>query len=134
MNPLTELDRQIHSMQLLQLLLLFVFMTAYVTAIGRVLGARGRRRAAGVAAAAAVGLGVAMQPWTVGVLMAVAGVASVGLFVMATVLVSRALGGVDAAVRLRAAVPAVAARVPGVQPAGTALRPGLFQRLWASAR
>lgn len=117
MNPLTELDRQMHAMQLPQLLLLFVFMTAYVTAIGRVLDPRGRWRAAALAALAAVGLCFAIQPWTVGALMVVAGIASIGLFVIATMLVCRALGEVDAAMQLRVATVPAAAPAGGLQPA-----------------
>lgn len=134
MNPITELDRQMHVMQLPQLLLLLVFLTAYVAAIGRMLESRARWRAAGLAALAAVGLCFAVQPWVLGVLMIIGAVASVGLFVAATMLISRGLGEVDAAVRAvspaRAIAPApghAAVRVP-------ARWIGLFQRLKAATR
>ena len=95
MNPLAELDRQLHTLQFLQLLLLFVFVIAYLTAIGRVLAARGRRRAAALATAAALGLCLTIEPWTVGALMVAAAIGSVGLFVLVTMFMSRAIGAVD---------------------------------------
>jgi hypothetical protein len=101
MNPLTELHRQIHSLQLLQLLLLFVFVIAYLTTIGRVWGTRGRLRAAAVGALAAIGLCVAIDPWTVGALVIAGAVGSVGLFVLATMFVWRALGEVDAVMHVQ---------------------------------
>jgi hypothetical protein len=134
MNPITELDRQMHVMQLPQLLLLFVFLTAYVTAIGRMFDTRARWRAAGVAALAAVGLCIAIQPWVLGALMVVAAIASIGLFVAATMLVSRTLGEVDAAVHA-----ATSARAVTQPPASRVTRRpatwvGLFQRLKAATR
>jgi hypothetical protein len=87
-NPLHELDRQF---QLPQLLLLLVFLAAYVSAIGRLLGPRGRWRAAALAALAAIGLSATVQPWTLGALLVAGGVAAVGAFALVTMLVCRGL-------------------------------------------
>jgi hypothetical protein len=70
-----------------------------VAAIGRMLEPRGRWRAAGIAALAAIGLCVAIRPWTVGALVVVACIGSVGLFVLATMLVCRAVGQADVVIR-----------------------------------
>lgn len=116
MNLLHELDRQLLVMQLPQLLLLLVFLGAYVTAIGQLLGTRGRLRAGALAALAAVGLCIAMRPWTVGVLLVTGSVAAVGGYVLATMILWRAL---EAAEARRRALASAAPRRPGPARPGT---------------
>jgi hypothetical protein len=118
MNPLAELDRHWHTLQFLQMLLLFLFVIAYLTAIGRVWAGRGRRRAAALAAAAAVGLCLTIDPWTVGALMVAGAVGSVGLFVLATMFMSRAIGAVDTVVPASAADDAAAPLAPAADRRG----------------
>lgn len=116
MNPLYELDRQLPALQLPQLLLLLVFLGAYAAAIGRILGPRGRARAAALAALSAVGLCVAIQPWTVGVLLLAGGVAAVGAYVLATMILWRAVEAAEARRQLAAPLSAdTAAPAPAVR-------------------
>ncbi len=109
MNPLHEVDPQ--TLRLPQLLLLLVFIAAYVTAIGRMLGPRGRARAAALAALAAIGLCATLQPWTKGVLLIAGSVAAVGAYVLAAMLLSRGLDAFQP--RVRSAPAAQAATAPG---------------------
>ena len=120
MNTLTEFNRQLHSPQQLQLLLLFVFVIAYLTTIGHVWGARGRLRAALIAALAAVGLCLTIDPWTVGALVIAGAVGAVGLFVLVTMFVWRALGDVAIAAQAprEAAAPSPVADTRVVRGAG----------------
>jgi hypothetical protein len=60
---------------------LFAFISSYPLAIGRLLGARGRRLAGGAAAAAMVGFICATTPWINGVLLVVFFVGGVGIFI-----------------------------------------------------
>lgn len=133
MNLLHELDRQLLAMQLPQLLLLLVFLGAYVAAIGRLLGPRGRVRAGALAALAAVGLCVAIRPWTVGVLLVAGSVAAVGAYVLATMILWRVLEA--AAARQRALAPAEPARHGLARPGTRAAAPsGLAAALGERAR
>jgi hypothetical protein len=91
-NLLTELDRHPNSMPPLQLFLLLVFLCAYVSAVSGFLGERGRWRAAGIALSSAVGLCFVFTPWTLGALLVVGAIGAVGLFIVVTLLLSRALG------------------------------------------
>lgn len=91
-NLLTELDRHPNSMPPVQLFLLLVFLAAYVSAVSGFLGSRGRWRAAGIALSAAIGLCLAFTPWTLGALLVVGAVGAVGLFIVVTLVLSRALG------------------------------------------
>ena len=114
MNPLNDLDNQL---QLPQLLLLLVFLAAYVAAIGRMFGARGWTRAVVVAALSAVGLGIVIEPWTLAALLVVGSIAAVGAFALAATLVSRGLeAGVLQLSRRRSAGPVRA--VPPYRSAG----------------
>lgn len=121
MNLLHELDRQLLAMQLPQLLLLLVFLGAYVAAIGRLLGPRGRVRAGVLAALAAVGLCIAIRPWTVGVLLVAGSVAAVGGYVLATMILWRVLEAAEA--RRRALAPAAPDRRGSTQRGTRALAP-----------
>lgn len=92
MNLLTELDHHPNWMPPVQLFLLLVFLCAYVSAVSGFLGSRGRWRAAGIALSAAIGLCLVFTPWTLGALLVVGAVGAVGLFIVVTMLLSRALG------------------------------------------
>lgn len=92
MNPIAALDQQSPQLQPLQLLLMGIFLTAYLTAVTGLLQPRGRWRAAGVALLAGVGMGFAFTPWTLGALLAALSVGAVGLFIRVSWLLSRALG------------------------------------------
>ena len=92
MNLIAELDRQPDALLPLQLLLLFVFFTAYVTAMSGLFGATGRGRAATVALCAAIGVGFVFQPWTLGALIIAGSIGAVGVFIAVTLLFSRLLG------------------------------------------
>jgi hypothetical protein len=60
---------------------LFVFLTSYPLAIGRLLEARGRRYAAYAATGAMVGFTLMTTPWINGVLLVVFFVGAMGLFI-----------------------------------------------------
>ena len=92
MNPIAALDQQSPQLQPFQLLLLGIFLTAYLTAVTGLLQPRGRMRAAGVALLAGIGMGFAFTPWTLGALLAALSVGAVGLFIGVSWLLSRALG------------------------------------------
>ncbi|TXC66698.1 hypothetical protein FSC37_15450 [Piscinibacter aquaticus] len=92
MNPIAALDQQSPQLQPFQLLLMGVFLTAYLTAVTGLLQPRGRLRAAGVALLAGVGMGFAFTPWTLGALLAALSVGAVGVFIGVSWLLSRALG------------------------------------------
>jgi hypothetical protein len=106
-NLLEELNRQLHAMPSARLLLLFVFLIAYVIAISGFIEGRGRGRAAVVALISAICLCAIFKPWTAGVVLVVGAVAGIGLFAAAAMLLSRMLG-VDSA-RAPAPLPQVEA-------------------------
>ena len=101
MNLLSELDTQPPALLSAQLLLMGVFLTAYVAAVTSLLERRGRMRAAGVALISGIGLGVVFTPWTLGAMLAAASVGAVGLFIGVSWLLSRALGVHDHAPTLQ---------------------------------
>lgn len=107
MNPWLELNRQPAVLEPWQLLLLLLFLLGYAGSIGRLLGGRGRLRAALLAVASGALLCVLMSPWVLGPLMLAAAVAAVGLFTGVVMLLSRLLGvsgrAVDASVPVAAA-------------------------------
>ncbi len=107
MNPWLELNRQPAVLEPWQLLLLLLFLLGYAGSIGRLLGGRGRLRAALLAVASGALLCVLMSPWVLGPLMVAAAVAAVGLFTGVVMLLSRLLGvsgrAVDASVPVAAA-------------------------------
>lgn len=97
MNPFAALEHQPPALNSVQLLLVGVFLTAYLSAVTSLLEARGRLRAAWVALAAGVGMGFVFTPWTLGALLAAGSVGAVGLFIGVSWLLSRALGVHDQA-------------------------------------
>lgn len=92
MNPFAALDHQPAALQPAQLLLMGVFLTAYLAAVTSLLEPRGRMRAAGVALLAGVGMGFVFTPWTLGALLAAGSVGAVGVFIGLSWVLSRALG------------------------------------------
>jgi hypothetical protein len=74
------------------LLLLFAFVTSYMLALGGLLGAAGRWRAALLALGLAIGFAAKTDPWVHGALLVAFVVAALGLFVMCTWLLARWLG------------------------------------------
>lgn len=76
-----ELRHTLQTMGFVQLLLVLVFLGAYVLALSGLTGALGRQRSAAVALAAAVGFAFATPAWAIGAMMMVLAVAGVGLFV-----------------------------------------------------
>ncbi|MFT3666675.1 hypothetical protein [Piscinibacter sp.] len=97
MNPFAALDHQPPALQPVQLLLMGVFLTAYLAAVTSLLDPRGRMRAAGIALAAGIGMGFVFTPWTLGALLAAASVGAIGVFIGLSWVLSRALGVHDRA-------------------------------------
>lgn len=101
MNLLTELDAQPPALISAQLLLMGIFLTAYVSAVTSLLGPRGRLRSAALALLSAISLCVVFTPWTLGVLFAAGSAAAIGVFIGASWVLSRALGVHDHAPTLQ---------------------------------
>lgn len=79
-------------LQMLQLVLVFVFLTSYALALGSFCSTRGKLRAAGIALLALVLFCSSITPWAMGIVWAALAVGSMGAFVAVTVLTSRMLG------------------------------------------
>ncbi|KQU80602.1 MULTISPECIES: hypothetical protein [unclassified Rhizobacter] len=77
-------------MGLPQLLLALIFLCSYGMALGGMLGATGRWRAAGVAASSAIGFGFLTDPWEHAVMMVAFAVIGFGLFLALAWLLARA--------------------------------------------
>jgi hypothetical protein len=91
-NLNAALDTQPPALLSAQLLLMGVFLTTYVATVTRLLGARGRLRAAALALLSAVALTVVFTPWTLGAMLVAGSIGAVGLFIGLSWLLSRALG------------------------------------------
>lgn len=91
MNPWLALRQQSAALESWQLLLMLLFLLGYLGAIGRLLDARGRWRAAALASVSGATLCLLMAPWVLGALMLAAAIGVVGLFSAAVMLVSRLL-------------------------------------------
>lgn len=89
---MNELGDSLERMSFMQLLLLFVFVTSYVLALGNLLGAVARRRAALLALLSAAGFAALTDPWVHGALLVAFVVAGLGLFVVLSWLLARMLG------------------------------------------
>lgn len=119
MNPWLDLNRQSAALEAWQLLLMLLFLLGYVGSIGRLLGGRGRLRAAVLAGVSGGLLCLLMVPWVLGALMLAAAIGAVGLFTGVVMLLSRLLG-VDRRAAESPALPAATdaplpARVPGAR-------------------
>ena len=88
-NHMTDLSDSLQRMTFAQLVLLLGFLTAYVLALGGMLGNGGRRNAGVVAAGCAAGFSAFTDPWEHGALLMVFVVAGLGLFVMFAWLLAR---------------------------------------------
>ncbi len=89
---MTELGDSLERMNFMQLLLLFGFVTCYVLAIGGLFGSTVRLRAAGLALLQAGAFTALTDPWVHGALLMAFAVAGLGLFVVLSWLLARALG------------------------------------------
>jgi hypothetical protein len=86
-----ELGDSLERMNFMQLLLLFGFVTCYVVAIGGLFGSTVRLRAAGLALLQAAAFAALTDPWVHGALLIAFAVAGLGLFVVVSWLLARAL-------------------------------------------
>ena len=91
-HDMAELGDSLERMSFMQLLLLFGFVTCYVLAIGGLFGSTVRLRAAGLALLQAGAFTALTDPWVHGALLMVFAVAGLGLFVVLSWLLARALG------------------------------------------
>ncbi|MBX3645691.1 MAG: hypothetical protein KF720_21745 [Rubrivivax sp.] len=89
---MAELGDSLERMSFVQLLLLFGFVTCYVLAIGGLFGSTVRLRAAGLALLQAGAFTALTDPWVHGALFMAFAVAGLGLFVLLSWLLARALG------------------------------------------
>jgi hypothetical protein len=84
-----ELQHTLQTMGFVQLLLVLVFLGAYVLALSGLTGAVGRQRAAVLALGAAVGFAAVTPAWAIGAMLMVLAVAGIGLFVAAVLALDR---------------------------------------------
>lgn len=77
---MSDLHQTLRHMGLFQLLLALIFLCSYGIALGGMLGATGRWRAAGVAAASALTFGCFTDPWEHAVMMVAFAVIGFGAF------------------------------------------------------
>jgi len=89
---MADLGDSLERMSFVQLLLLFGFVTCYVLAIGGLFGSTVRLRAAGLALLQAGAFTALTDPWVHGALFMAFAVAGLGLFVLLSWLLARALG------------------------------------------
>jgi len=132
---MTELGDSLERMNFMQLLLLFVFVTSYVLAIGALVGGRARMRFALLALAAAAGFAAMTDPWVHGALLVAFVVAALGGFVMLTWLLARWLAPRQAGMSATAVAESVPTPLPAVappHPEGTAAAPKLPRRARAA--
>lgn len=91
MNPTVPFDPPHVTLPMLQLALVFAFLTSYSLVLGSFVGTRGKLRATGVALAAVVAFSATLTPWAMGVVWAALAVGAMGGFVALTLLTSRLL-------------------------------------------
>jgi hypothetical protein len=77
---MSDLHQSLRHLGLPQLLLALIFLCSYGVALGGMLGATGRWRAAGVAASSALAFGFMTDPWEHAVMMVAFAVIGFGLF------------------------------------------------------
>jgi hypothetical protein len=94
------LQKTLADLGVVQLLLAFVFVTAYTLALGGMLSERGRWRGAFIALATAIGFTCVTNPWVHGVMLTAFAIAGIGLFMalswLLTKLFSRYVGSDEA--------------------------------------
>src|SRR5882724_1287915 len=83
------LQKTLETLGVIQLLLAFVFVTAYTLALGGMLNERGRWRGALAALLAAIGFTCATSPWVHGVMLTAFAIAGIGLFMALTWLLTK---------------------------------------------
>lgn len=125
---MSDLHQSLRHMGLPQLLLALIFLCSYGVALGGMLGATGRWRAAGVAATSAITFGFFTDPWEHAVMMVAFAVIGFGLFLALAWLLARApewfLRGEPVAIETPAVVREIeaGADVPARTPVATAPR------------
>jgi hypothetical protein len=125
---MSDLHQSLRHMGLPQLLLALIFLCSYGVALGGMLGATGRWRAAGVAATSAITFGFFTDPWEHAVMMVAFAVIGFGLFLALAWLLARApewfLRGQPVAIETPAVVREIEtdADVPARTPVATAPR------------
>lgn len=92
MSALNELDHTLHAMGLVQVMLMFAFLTSYSLALGGMFDALGRRCAGLAALVSAVGFVVSTPAWVHGAVLVAFAVVGVGLFIVMVWALSIALG------------------------------------------
>jgi hypothetical protein len=113
---MTDLGDSLERMTVMQLALLFTFLTSYVLALGRMLGSVWRRRAAVLALVSAVGFAAFTDPWVHGALLMVFVVAGLGLFVTLAWLLARLLSPARPSQAQQVAQPTAAVEMPASAP------------------
>jgi hypothetical protein len=96
-DPFAALDDQPPALLSIQLMTMGLFLASYVAAVTRLLGRRGRLRAAGMAFVCGLALCAILKPWTLGALLVAGSVGAIGLFIGLSWALSRVLGMHDRA-------------------------------------
>lgn len=91
MNPFVALDSPPVSLQMLQLALVFTFLTSYSLVLGSFVGPRGKVRATGIALVALAAFSATLTTWAMGIVWAALAVGAMGGFVALTLVTSRLL-------------------------------------------
>lgn len=99
MSAIADLHSSLAAMGAEQQACVFVFLMSYPLTLGALVGTRGRRVAAAVAAGAALGFIATSDPWMYAVLLVAAGLASVGVFIAAAYVVNAACARLASPVR-----------------------------------
>lgn len=89
MSVMAELRASLDAMGVEQQACVFVFLMTYPLTLGALLGSRGRRVAAGMAAIAVVCFAVFTNPWFHAVLLAALAIGAIGLFIAAVYVIDR---------------------------------------------
>lgn len=91
MHPIATFVPPSATLQMLQLALVFVFLTSYSLVLGSFVGTRGKLRAGGIALTALGIFSATLTPWAMGIVWAALAIGAMGAFVAVTLLTSRLL-------------------------------------------
>ncbi|HJV59884.1 MAG TPA: hypothetical protein VJ743_03005 [Albitalea sp.] len=89
MSVIAEIGATLDTIGSAQQACVFAFLMSYPLALGRLLGSRGRRRAAAIAAASSIAFVACTDPWVHAVLLVVLAIGALGVFIAAAWLVDR---------------------------------------------
>jgi len=89
MSVVGELRVTLDAIGVEQQVCVFAFLMSYPLTLGALLESRGRRIAAGVAAASVVCFGIFTDPWFHAVLLVALGIGAVGLFIVTVYIVDK---------------------------------------------